>query len=248
MPENPLIQQRKVVFCETLQSYPLARLLVQCSSCNRFFAACCPDGSFGDDWALPHDDDHPTCHHSKLVYTDGACTNNGSPHAKAGLGITIGGEHTFEDLELKYSWSIPVDGTVDAAGPRTSQRAELLAALEGLKKLEKLDKLREASGYEDKEHTQLAMLQPHKQFDRATYIVVTDSEYVVKGITEWFPTWRRRGWRTSYGKEPTNLDLFMKLDEYVTTLEDDKVAVGFWHIPRELNRNADALAKRATGA
>ena len=31
-----------------------------------------------------------------------------------------------------------------------------------------------------------------KQDYHATYIVVTDSEYLVKGITEWFPGWRVR--------------------------------------------------------
>lgn len=38
----------------------------------------------------------------------------------------------------------------------------------------------------------------------------------------------------------------MKLDEYVTTLEENRVAVGFWHIPRVYNYKADKLAKEAT--
>lgn len=38
----------------------------------------------------------------------------------------------------------------------------------------------------------------------------------------------------------------MKLDEYTTTLEQDRVAVGFWHVPRDFNYKADKLAKEAT--
>ena len=56
---------------------------------------------------------------------------------------------------------------VDPDAVRTNQRAELLAAIEGLKKLEE------------------------NRFEPVhTCIVITDSAYVVKGITEWFPTWR----------------------------------------------------------
>ncbi|KAF8883649.1 ribonuclease H-like domain-containing protein [Gymnopilus junonius] len=222
MPENPIIQGRKVIFCETLQSYPLSRLFVECSDCHRYFAACCPHDSFGDDWALPHAV-QPTCHHAQIVFIDGACTNNGSNtlQAKAGLGITIG-----DSDEVVQSWSIPVDNNIDTVRP-----------------LEDMWQAYKASGGRTDEHAQLA--RRHQQIDRATYIVVTDSEYVVKGITEWYPSWRERGWRTSEGKRPKNFDLFVNLDAYVTKLESDRVAVGFWLVPRVFNRKADALAKSA---
>jgi len=38
----------------------------------------------------------------------------------------------------------------------------------------------------------------------------------------------------------------MKLGEYTMTLEQDRVAVGFWHVPRAYNHKADKLAKEAT--
>ena len=28
-------------------------------------------------------------------------------------------------------------------------------------------------------------------------MVLTDSQYVIKGITEWLPSWKARGWRTA---------------------------------------------------
>jgi len=43
--------------------------------------------------------------------------------------------------------------------------------------------------------------------------VHTDSQYVRLGITEWLPTWRKRGWRTADRKPVKNQDLWQALDE-----------------------------------
>lgn len=43
--------------------------------------------------------------------------------------------------------------------------------------------------------------------------VVSDSEYVVKGITQWVDNWKKRGWRTSSGKPVKNKDLWEQLIE-----------------------------------
>jgi len=40
----------------------------------------------------------------------------------------------------------------------------------------------------------------------------TDSTYVLKGLTEWMPGWKRRGWRTADGKPVKNQDLWQRLD------------------------------------
>ncbi|MDO8384980.1 MAG: ribonuclease HI [Polaromonas sp.] len=43
-----------------------------------------------------------------------------------------------------------------------------------------------------------------------------DSQYVLKGMTEWIKGWKARGWRTA-AKEPVkNVDLWQKLDGLVT--------------------------------
>ena len=44
-------------------------------------------------------------------------------------------------------------------------------------------------------------------------IVQTDSLYVIKGITEWLPAWKARGWRTADKKPVKNQDLWEKLDQ-----------------------------------
>ena len=43
--------------------------------------------------------------------------------------------------------------------------------------------------------------------------VQTDSQYVIKGITEWLPSWKARGWRTADRKPVKNQDLWEKLDQ-----------------------------------
>lgn len=40
----------------------------------------------------------------------------------------------------------------------------------------------------------------------------TDSTYVMKGITEWLPGWKARGWRTASRQPVKNQDLWERLD------------------------------------
>lgn len=41
----------------------------------------------------------------------------------------------------------------------------------------------------------------------------SDSKYLIKGITEWLPGWKARGWRKSDGKPVENLDLWQQLEQ-----------------------------------
>ncbi len=43
--------------------------------------------------------------------------------------------------------------------------------------------------------------------------VYTDSEYVRRGISEWLPEWKARGWRTAARRQVKNQDLWQQLDE-----------------------------------
>jgi ribonuclease HI len=48
--------------------------------------------------------------------------------------------------------------------------------------------------------------------------LITDSQYVAKGISEWMPNWKRRGWMRKEGaklKPVLNVDLWTKIDELV---------------------------------
>ena len=43
--------------------------------------------------------------------------------------------------------------------------------------------------------------------------LITDSQYVVKGISEWLPGWKAKGWRNSTGKVVKNLELWKRMDK-----------------------------------
>lgn len=48
-------------------------------------------------------------------------------------------------------------------------------------------------------------------------VLHVDSQYVLKGMTEWLPGWKARGWKTA-SKEPVkNVDLWQRLDALVNT-------------------------------
>ena len=42
-----------------------------------------------------------------------------------------------------------------------------------------------------------------------------DSQYVLKGITEWLPGWKAKGWRTAAKQPVKNVDLWQALDALV---------------------------------
>ena len=74
--------------------------------------------------------------------------------------------------------------------------------------------------------------------------IVTDSEYVMKGIQEWLPGWKAKGWRNSRRKPVKNQDLWRTLDALVSTRNIDWRWVR-GHTGVEGNECADALANRA---
>jgi ribonuclease HI len=47
-------------------------------------------------------------------------------------------------------------------------------------------------------------------------VVTTDSKYVLDGITEWLPNWKKRNWKTAGRKPVKNLELWQQLDALVT--------------------------------
>jgi ribonuclease HI len=74
--------------------------------------------------------------------------------------------------------------------------------------------------------------------------LTTDSQYLRKGITEWLPQWKRRGWKTA-AKEPVkNQDLWERLEKAV---EPHRIQWDWikGHSGHEENERADALANRA---
>ncbi|AGY58306.1 ribonuclease HI [Gloeobacter kilaueensis] len=73
--------------------------------------------------------------------------------------------------------------------------------------------------------------------------VISDSQYVIKGMSEWLPGWKRRQWRTAAGKPVENRDLWEALE---------KVAAGrvqwqhvYGHRGHAENERANDLAQAA---
>lgn len=48
--------------------------------------------------------------------------------------------------------------------------------------------------------------------DHCQVVLTTDSQYVMKGITEWMEGWKSRGWKTAAKKPVKNQDLWQRLD------------------------------------
>lgn len=77
-----------------------------------------------------------------------------------------------------------------------------------------------------------------------TFIIKTDSEYLVRGITEWLPKWKKAGWKTCKGVTVANANLFKLVEAGITVLERI-VEVKLWLVPKENNKEAEFLAKAA---
>ena len=59
-----------------------------------------------------------------------------------------------------------------------------------------------------------AVIEALRQLTRPCRIVITtDSQYVVKGMTEWIAGWQRNGWRNSKKEQVLNRDLWEALLE-----------------------------------
>ena len=74
--------------------------------------------------------------------------------------------------------------------------------------------------------------------------IVTDSQYVSRGITDWIFNWKRRNWRTASNKPVKNVDLWQMLDAETTRHE----VIWRWvkgHSGDQGNERADELANIA---
>jgi ribonuclease HI len=98
----------------------------------------------------------------------------------------------------------------------TNNRMELTAAIEGLRALR----------------------------ERCDVEVVTDSEYVKNGITQWISNWKKRGWMTAAKKPVVNRDLWEELDEQ-TMRHTMRWSWTKGHASHADNNRADELASLA---
>lgn len=79
----------------------------------------------------------------------------------------------------------------------------------------------------------------------AAVTVFSDSQYVVKGMTEWLAGWKARGWVTAGRKPVDNRDLWEDLETVVGTHSSVRFAWVRGHAGHPENERADRLARAA---
>jgi ribonuclease HI len=97
----------------------------------------------------------------------------------------------------------------------TNNRMELMAAIQGLEALSR----------------------------GCPVLLTTDSQYVMKGITEWMANWKKRGWKTADRKPVKNVDLWQRLDLAISRHRVEWQWVR-GHTGHAENERADELANR----
>ena len=83
--------------------------------------------------------------------------------------------------------------------------------------------------------------------DHISHITIfADSEYTIKGATEWLSGWKRNGWKTSAKKPVLNQDLWQKIDALLEELSFRGVELDWKHVRGHagvtLNERADKIA------
>lgn len=73
--------------------------------------------------------------------------------------------------------------------------------------------------------------------------IVTDSQYVKDGMTQWIHNWKRNGWKTAAKKQVKNADLWQQLDALVQQHDVHWEWVR-GHSGHPENERADELANR----
>lgn len=117
-----------------------------------------------------------------LIFTDGACLDNGQAHARAGWAFITGprGDVNGKVVDGRNKGRLETRGPFGDEGAQTSNRAELRAVIAAL----------------------CFRHWPGEGFK--TMVFATDSAYVVDGATEWVKKWTKNGWKTSVGAPVKN--------------------------------------------
>jgi ribonuclease HI len=130
------------------------------------------------------------------IFTDGSSINNGAKNANSGFGIYI---PEPEKMRLKISGKLPKG--------KTNNYAELKAILEALKILNCTDE------------------KILKQTKKDKVVIVTDSQYSINCITQWYHSWIKKGWVSATGEEVKNKELIQEIQPLTV-----KHNVSFKHI------------------
>ncbi|TKW58156.1 Ribonuclease H1 [Colletotrichum tanaceti] len=163
----------------------------------------------------PACDQFPAHTNCIVIAVDGACRGNGMTDAIAAVGVYVGEDSPY-NMSLR----------LDEPNP-TNQIAELRAGYHGLKVARDIQRV------------------GVKNIKLTKVVIKSDSEYLVKGMTEWVFRWEENGYRTARGTPVVNANFFRLLQRLVSQLNDRGVEVLFCHVKRQDNAEADERANEA---
>jgi ribonuclease HI len=84
----------------------------------------------------------------------------------------------------------------------------------------------------------------HFKSEECSFTIHADSQYVIKGITEWIVNWKRNNWRNAQKKPVENQDLWQELDR-LASKQQIKWQWVRGHNGNHYNEMADQLAVNA---
>jgi ribonuclease HI len=154
---------------------------------------------------------------SLVVFIDGACRNNGYPSARASYGVYFGPDSPHNTRGLLHE-----------SLPQTSTRAEIEAFSQALAIIREIT------------DADLVLSQIK---------IATDSSFLVNTMSQWMERWIEDDGVGSNGEQVAHFQVLKQLHETLDHMEYSDEAGGrevqFWHVPRDMNREADALANMA---
>ncbi|KAI3572228.1 ribonuclease H-like domain-containing protein [Fusarium oxysporum f. sp. albedinis] len=187
-------------------------------------------GEKGPDAAASHLSHHTLVHNysgarrSLVVFIDGACPANGPAALQASVGVYFGPESPKNISRL-----------IDTSRP-TNQLAEITAAVEAMRQVrsvvvpERRILLKGSSP-----RTTPDTLRDARRF---RLVLATDSSYLVDCMCKYMPQW-------TFDNLNRNSEGFRILNEETELLSVVGVQVQWYHVPRDFNGEADALANAA---
>jgi ribonuclease HI len=154
-----------------------------------------------------------------VVYINGACRNNGTSTARASYGVNFGPNSPYN-----------TQGLLPSSLPQTSTRAETEALVQA---------------------TQIVQNITDRDLRFRPITIATDSDFLVDAMCLWLHHWIEDGGVESRGEKVAHCEVLKQVQEKLDYIEEysDQLqgirSVMFWHISREMNREADSLANRA---
>lgn len=154
-----------------------------------------------------------------VIYTDGACSGNPGPGGWGFIATTPLKDGVTGEVMLLDDKKIMVRTVEGKGGEKdtTNNRMELMAVIQALR------------------HFSVK-----KEIPNIT--IVTDSQYVMKGMTEWIKGWKAKNWIGSNKKPVKNRDLWELLDGYCQKVPNLKWQWVKGHSGDHFNEAVDQLA------